>query len=395
MPSKSSLIENTEQCVMCGLCLPHCPTYRVSRHEGESPRGRISLIKAYAQGQLSASAATQTHLQSCTACMKCEQVCPAKVPYRAILDTGRLLYRNKLNFTTRYAQTIAINLLNSRWGHRLLAFLRACAISVSKFDWFSRFEIIKLAKALPKQRTNITRSAASNTEKSVTIFPGCTAELFDRETLHSSVQVIAAVGYKAKLPKNILCCSALAQHSGLIDLANQQQQRTCDFLHAENTQELISFATGCGQQLDSIQLNTSYHHQDIHIWLNDNNRLQQLNIKPLRKKALVHFPCSMQSSQGHSQAMTNVLQIIPDLTLLNFDNNFGCCGAGGMQLLTPEKSNLALLQDMIKFIRQSAPDVIVSANIGCALQLQKGLQQSGLDIEIVHPVTLLYRQIQN
>ena len=395
MSTKSKLIKNTEQCVMCGLCLPHCPTYQVSQHEGESPRGRISLIKAYAQGQLNASTAIQTHLQSCTACMKCEQVCPANVPYHSILDAGRSLYRDKLKFTTRNLQAITIYLLTRRWGHRLLSLLRIGATRLFRFKWFSQFQAVQLAQALGQQDIPFTHCINHQTEKSVTIFPGCTADVFDRETLYSTIQVVSAVGYQAKLPKNILCCSALAQHSGLLDLANQQRRRTIENLPTENTQELISFASGCGQQLDSEQSEISYRHRDIHAWLNDENRLQKLNIRPLHKIVLVHIPCSMQSNAHNAQAMLNMLQAIPDITLQHFENKFACCGAGGMQLLTPEKSNLALVQAMIDFIQRSAVDIIVSANIGCALQLRKGLLQIGLDIEVLHPVALLQRQIES
>ena len=96
MSPEVDLTKAADQCVMCGMCLPYCPTYQVSQHEAESPRGRISLVKAFSEGQLTASESLETHLQSCTGCMKCQQVCPANVPYQDIIDHGRYLYRKKL-----------------------------------------------------------------------------------------------------------------------------------------------------------------------------------------------------------------------------------------------------------------------------------------------------------
>lgn len=391
----SSLLKNTEQCVMCGLCLPHCPTYRISRHEGESPRGRISLIKAYAQGQLSASPAMQTHLQSCTACMNCEQVCPANVSFHSILDAGRELYRPKLDIKTRYLQTLAVFLLSNKWGHRAFKLLQAGAIALSKLGLTARWQLLQLAQLLHKHNPPIQALAKVPTGKSVTIFPGCTADLFDRETLNSTLQLITTLGYQAKLPDKLLCCSALAQHSGLPNIANRQRRQADTYLDAQNAEVIISFASGCGQQLDKNYQHTARRHYDIHAWLLEDERLLNLRLKPLAKKVLLHIPCSMQSNQSNTQAMTTVLKAIPDLTLQTFDDNLFCCGAGGMQLLTPEASNQALSQAKVKTVIELQPDIIVTANIGCALQLRKGIQQADLDIAVVHTVTLLWQQLED
>ncbi|NDF17817.1 MAG: hypothetical protein EB079_07635, partial [Verrucomicrobia bacterium] len=42
-----------QQCMHCGMCLPTCPTYDATKLEQHSPRGRISLMRAIADGQLS------------------------------------------------------------------------------------------------------------------------------------------------------------------------------------------------------------------------------------------------------------------------------------------------------------------------------------------------------
>ena len=375
---------------MCGLCLPHCPTYQVSLHEGESPRGRISLIKAYAQGDLSASPAIQTHLQSCTACMQCEQVCPADVPYQSILDTGRCLYRSRLSFKTRSIQTLAINLLTKKWGHSVSRLLLAVAGIGTRLGLFGESEAMQLARVVQKQKTLKSSTQQTVTNNQVTLFLGCTAELLDRESLHSALMLINALDYQAQLPQKLLCCGALAQHSGLPDIAQRQRRQA----HADlQSEEIISFASGCGQQLEQDGISNVGRHYDIHQWLLRDNKLSTLNLRPLAKTILLHTPCSMRSDQV--EAMVKVLEQIPAVTLQRFDDNLFCCGAGGMQILTPEASNQALLQSKIDKIKALQPDIIVTANIGCALQFQKGLHKADLDIAVVHTATLLARQLQD
>ncbi|MCK5188801.1 MAG: 4Fe-4S dicluster domain-containing protein [Methylococcales bacterium] len=83
------LIEKTDLCVKCGLCLPHCPTYNKIQNENESPRGRIALIQAWANKELTGSAKLQSHIDNCLLCRSCENVCPALVPYGQIIDDFR------------------------------------------------------------------------------------------------------------------------------------------------------------------------------------------------------------------------------------------------------------------------------------------------------------------
>ncbi|MBV8138387.1 MAG: 4Fe-4S dicluster domain-containing protein, partial [Deltaproteobacteria bacterium] len=49
-------------CVHCGLCLESCPTYAVTRAEMDSPRGRIYLMKALAEGRLQLEDDAARHL---------------------------------------------------------------------------------------------------------------------------------------------------------------------------------------------------------------------------------------------------------------------------------------------------------------------------------------------
>ena len=385
MSSEVDLTKATDQCVMCGMCLPHCPTYQVSQHEAESPRGRISLVKAFSEGKLSASASLETHLQSCTGCMKCQQACPANVPYQDIIDRGRHLYLGQLKLSTRLLQKISIAVLTHQWGHQLLAL---SSIVAKRLPLKNRS--VRLLTLINKPNTF---DKAINSQQSVTILPGCTGSLFDQQTLSSIVKILNYLNIGATIPDKLMCCGALAQHSGHLKQAEKQTATINHYLSKRNVTEFISFASGCGRQLKDHVTNAQLVHKDIVSWLAESNKINSANFESSRQRVLIHMPCTL--DDGERDNVIKLLKLIPEIQLLEFNDGIECCGAGGMQLISPETSNRALLDSKINAIRTIQADVIVSSNIGCSLSLQIGLKEAGLDINVIHPVTLLAQQLKH
>ena len=385
MPDNELLTQATDQCVMCGMCLPHCPTYQVSHNEAESPRGRISLIKAFNEHKLAPSRAIQTHLQSCTGCMKCEQICPAKVPYQHILDSGRELYRPHLSLLSRSMQTLSILLLTTVYGQKLAAVSRALATCLPAASHAA--SILKAGTFKHRAARRVERLAAP----SMSIFSGCTGRLFDRQTLAATESVLKRLGYRADFLDSHICCGALSQHSGGRGQAQQQVKKLRAVLKQKQIKALVSLASGCGRQLKQ-QLPADTQHYDIMTWLKDFSSLDTFAFTPLDKRVLVHAPCTCE--QSDLAASRQLLDLIPQITRLECSDDFACCGAGGGQLLLPEQSNMALIDKKVETIKAVQADIIVSANIGCSLFLKAALQKSALDIEVIHPVTLIARQLE-
>jgi glycolate oxidase iron-sulfur subunit len=127
-----------DQCIHCGLCLQACPTYEVLGREMDSPRGRISLIRAAAEGRIDLTAgALQSHLGLCLTCRSCETACPSGVQYGAILDVARLAIEQtrRPGYMERFIRWLALRQLMPHLPH-----LKAIA-------WFAKiYQIMGLSK---------------------------------------------------------------------------------------------------------------------------------------------------------------------------------------------------------------------------------------------------------
>jgi len=66
-------------CMRCGMCLPHCPTYKETFLETASPRGRVALIRKVQEGELDQSEQLLEYLSLCLDCQACASACPCGV----------------------------------------------------------------------------------------------------------------------------------------------------------------------------------------------------------------------------------------------------------------------------------------------------------------------------
>jgi glycolate oxidase iron-sulfur subunit len=240
-----------QSCVRCGLCLPHCPTYLETLRETSSPRGRIHLIEAVADGRLSlTSPGFVSQMYQCLDCRACEAVCPSGVQYGQLLEAARtqierarprplrqrllrwLVFRHLLNDMRLF---LAINRLlwlyqrlGLQWLARRSGLLRLLRLAEAE----ALLPVIPARFMRPRGQVVLPSSlplappAPSPPRTRVALFAGCLMSTAFAETDRATTRVLAAQGCAVHVPGGQGCCGALTIHAGELDQARALARRT-------------------------------------------------------------------------------------------------------------------------------------------------------------------------
>lgn len=413
MLTKSSknqeIIEAADQCVMCGLCLPHCPTYNAAKNEAESPRGRIALVRALHEGKLQANPILVNHLDQCLGCMTCQVVCPANVKYEKILDAGLEITRDQHAFLYKLQRSLLLFILTKASARSLvknmLKIYHYLGINYLLSRLYVKFPYaLRFFKLIPKpQKTNFSKpiSSKSTINTRVALADSCASDVFSVATKAAAKCVLQALNCEIVEENQVHCCGALHQHSGYLTQANVLMQKFSRSLINENFDVLVSMATGCGAQLNRYPelLTDTYatklidKHMDINNFVLQQFEKHNLAFKPLPKQVFIHKPCTQKFVTNNLQVVEQLLSEIPEIQLRFFQDELACCGAGGMNTLTLAKQADNLINSKITELRSSDVAYLVTSNIGCALHFQAQLQGDNTPIIVCHPITLLAQQL--
>ncbi|MYB89334.1 MAG: (Fe-S)-binding protein [Proteobacteria bacterium] len=403
------IIAATDKCVMCGLCLPHCPTYSVTRNEAESPRGRIALVRALHEEKLSPSPALVNHLDQCLACMNCMSVCPTKVDYAKILDAGRDITGQQHTLRYRIARSLLLVTL-SKTGIRkfmksMLRIYHALRIDRLVKKAAVRFpHLLRVATLIPrpnKIRFTVPSAAGRVPKERVARIESCAGDIFSDAALPAAETVLRALQFETVRFPQTHCCGALHQHNGDPRTARKLIQKFYDTFKGQDIDALISLATGCASQIDRypellnspLSAELASRHKDICSFTVEHFERQALNFRPLPKKVFVHTPCTQRQIGSDAQVVEKLLHAIPGIRLEKLQDNSACCGAGGLNVLFQTEHADRLSQNIITEVVHSGAAYLVTPNIGCALHFRAQLSKMNAAVVVCHPIQLLAGQL--
>ncbi|MGH8042508.1 MAG: (Fe-S)-binding protein [Rudaea sp.] len=390
------------QCVKCGLCLPHCPTYAVAATEAESPRGRIAFAQALANGQLDPSAPILTHLDNCLACMACERVCPSQVQYGELIVTTRAwLHASRAGMRTARALGWLLSrprLLGVALRVANLPVLRQCIQSSIMRRLFRLFGLDRAVRELPRlpQVKQPVLSATPAVRGRIGLFLGCVAASADRDVHAAAIVLLRALGYEVVLPKAQGCCGALALHAGDATQAAHLADALRVAFAGANVDCVLVSASGCfGTLRDRVFADGAIHVHEIHEFLDSDAHIGALKFHPLAESIALHTPCTQRNVARADGAVARLLVRIPQLRIDALPAPPGCCGAAGDYFLHHPDIADTLRAQTLDQVLESTPNRLVTSNVGCRIFLGNGLRQRACAVTATHPVVLLAQQLEN
>lgn len=381
------MIANADRCVACGLCLPRCPTYQRAADESESPRGRIALVRAYALGQLPPSDSLRAHIDHCLGCQACEAVCPSRVPYDRILGDARALLAAEPPRPRAYHA-----LLHATRSPRLLALAYDMARAGARTGFVRLLpRPLRVMPTLPPRPAYHTPARRKGTNP-VSLFLGCTHRL-EGDALDAAMAILRHHGFAVSIPRTQGCCGALARHAGAVRLAAAQEERNRSAFTGQGG-PVVGLASGCVAALAADRLQDPSRFPqgvyDIHQFLADAVPDNAWNLASLPKTIAVHEPCSLRNALKATEAVYTLLRRIPDARVVPLPDNTICCGGAGDHFLREPELATPLRAAKQAAIHATQPDIVVSANIGCRLQMAAGTAPA---VPIVHPLVVLAGQL--
>ncbi|MCL5055550.1 MAG: (Fe-S)-binding protein [Firmicutes bacterium] len=419
-------LEKLKTCVHCGLCLEACPTYRISKNEADSPRGRIVLMRGIAENRIKITTEVFGHLDSCLDCRACETICPAGVSYgelieRARMETYSTVPESRLNFKVKkiiFAQILGHPSL-LKWIGQLLRLYQKSGIQLM----IQKTQILKLlpeslrkAEALLpeipstanliKSKLSVSRHSALHQNSGepirqnprISLFRGCAAPVLFPQIEQAVAQLLSAAGCEVRAPQNQICCGALLVHSGFQKEALNFIKKNLEVFQKENPDFIITTAAGCGSWLKECSKFLPEAKQFSEKILDFSEVIHYLDFnlpyKPLPMRVVYLDACHLLHAQKIKNEPRQLLQRIPELKLLTPTHPDWCCGSAGIYNLTHSDMAEKLLDEKIKTFIELNPDAISVGNPGCALQIRKGLKERGLKIPILHPAELLQMSLR-
>jgi len=409
-----------QQCMHCGMCLPTCPTYDATKLERHSPRGRISLMRAIADGDLGATAEFGKEMYFCLGCLACETACPAGVDYANLFEVARseveragVMKHPKRNairaFTLRglFMHPRALRIVGRLlWIYQVSGLqwaFRALRLTALLPRDFRELEPITPAVRAKFSDALIARTESPPKEKKyrVALLTGCVQDLVLSEINRDTADVLLANGCEVFTPREQPCCGSLHGHNGEVGMAKDLARRLIDLVEPATCDAIISNAGGCGSHLrhyDRLLADDPTYRNAAAEWSRKLKDVHEFLVEigfraPAAgagvAKVTYHESCHLSHGQGIVRQPRQILRSIPGLELVELPESQWCCGSAGIYNITQPEMAAKLQDRKMGHIAGTGAPVVATANPGCHLQIENGAKDRGLSVRVLHPVSLL------
>ena len=399
-------------CMRCGMCLPHCPTYKETFLETASPRGRVALVRKFQEGELEESEKFLEYVSLCLDCQACASACPCGVnagelvaEFRCEKKAGEglsmmedLILRKLVPHPDLLEASMAPLRLYQKTGMqkvvRSLGLLKMFPAALGRMEG-----LLPALPAAPLRQTLQEITPARGSEKgTVGFFLGCVMSLIFSEASLATVQLLSALGYKVITPKAQKCCGAPNMLGHDKEGLHRAARFNTDLFQSHQLDFVVTDCGGCGAELkkygshlDGEPAATAFSAKvrDISEILASELPSLKEQLKPLPLKVTYHDPCHIAHCQGIRSQPRTLINLIPGIDFRELAEADACCGsAGTYNIEKPEMSDLVLSRKVAN-IQKTGADYLVTSNPGCLLQLKKALTDASPQLKVIHLTELL------
>lgn len=411
-------LEELARCNKCGFCLPVCPTYRETGSEVASPRGRLALMESVALGEIPVAGEFADAMDLCLGCRACERACPSGVRFGRALEAAREtaaqagpaaeqgspavrrvrgLLLDSVRHRRRLRRAAAGLRLYQRSGGRALS--RALGLGHLLPGPLGALEPM-LPEIAPERVRDDLRRLCRQSERTgavtVALFPGCIMDAVFAPAHVATVQVLAAAGARVRYIEAAPCCGALHAHAGRRDESRAMARAVIAAFEASGADMYVNNAGGCGAMLheypDLLRDDEAWRPRaeafaarmvDLSVAL---ERLpRRLRLRGLGRTVTYQDSCHLVNGQGVLEPPRRLLGAVEGDTFVDMPDAQACCGSAGIYNLTRFDMSMRVLDRKMNHCLSVAPQVIVTANPGCTLQMRLGThRRQSRGVQVLH-----------
>ncbi|MGG1552165.1 (Fe-S)-binding protein [Paenibacillus ferrarius] len=421
--------EELTNCMRCGFCLPHCPTFKETGVEAESPRGRLALMKAAVDGVLEPGAGFEDQMYHCLGCRACEPACPADVKYGHLIEQTRDAIEEHTTQHRWWIKPIRSlvfkQLFPSQKRMKLLGYslrfyqqsgLQKLAQGTGLMKMFPA-HMAEMEAILPEasgkgviERLGTFVPAKGAKVGTVGMFRGCLMDVLFTQTNVHTVELLSEAGFDVVIPEAQNCCGALHAHSGETSQAKELAKRNIEAFQASGVDYIVSNAGGCG----AILMEYDHLLHDEPAWNESSawfaKRVKDLSAILVERGHKLPFAeagsqpevsvtyqdsCHLRNVMKGGTAPRQLLNSASSCSFIEMKDAGSCCGSAGIYNLTQPEMAGQLLEKKMTNANATNARYLVTSNPGCLLQMKLGIAKHGQQgkMEAVHIADFLHERL--
>jgi glycolate oxidase iron-sulfur subunit len=417
MYSTQFILQETEKCSKCGMCVGVCPVFRELQQETYSSRGKVEIAKALAAGELAYSSYTEDIFSKCLLCLSCKGGCAIGVDQSKLIlgIRAELAKKRGLPLSKKIAFTYLLK-NRSLFGKALKAFSHLQMFAPPQGDgqlrhlpfFLSAFGKGRLipdlgSNPLRKEFPEVIPPSKGPAKMRVGFFSGCFIDFVDPAIGRSLIRVLGRHGVEVVFPKKQTCCGIPVFLSGDLENGLDLLKINLEAFAPYRLDGVIVACATCGTALkESYKTLAEGESQDwkdrvnafadqvmdVSEFLTQKIELTKAEEKTLQK-VTYHDPCHLNRSQGVSSQPRKILKDLPGVTLVEMRDPGRCCGGGGSFSFYNYELSKKISRRKVEDIEATGASVVVTGCPGCMLQLKDQLGQKKSSVEVKHLIQVV------